>query len=268
MVRGRRLVRLATTLLMLPLLQAAGQSAILSGAVVRDTLSHGLPGATVIIPDFNRMATSDATGEFKITGLPAGRHAVLIRHIGFNSLIDTVNFVDGQDADREYVLDPTPPTLDSVRINATKEAPRLSAKMSQFEEHRTLGFGHFVTEAELRKNDMRKLNDVLTARMPSLRTYRPDPKGAPTVEYLSSGHGQCAGFAMTCSPNQPCPVTLYVNGVLYYAASMKMDVPDIARFPTAEIEAVEYYVGAAQVPEQYNASQSGCGVLVLWMRER
>jgi len=267
MTGSRRVAPIVTALLLLPFFHAAAQTAILSGAVVRDTLSNGLPDATVTIPDLNRTTTSDAKGEFKITGLPAGRHAVLVRHIGYGSLVDTVTFADGQDADREYVLDPTPTILDSVRVSATKDAPHLTAQLSQFEDHRKLGFGHFVTQDELRQNDTRKLNDVLTSRMPSLRTYRPDPKHYPTVEYLSSGQGVCAGGAMSCAPNQPCPVTLYVNGVLYYSANMRMDVPDIARFPTADIEAVEYYVGAAQVPEQYNATQSGCGVLVLWMRE-
>jgi hypothetical protein len=268
------MVRAAAALVTLPFLHAAAQTAVLSGAVVRDTLSHGLPDATVSIPDLNRSATSDAHGEFQISGLAPGRHAVLIRHIGFNSLVDTVDFVDGKNADREYVLDASATVLDSVRVNAAKTAPHLSATMSQFEEHRKLEFGHFVTEAELRANDARKLDDVLTARMPSLRTYRPDPRHFPMLEYLSSGHGECVGTpgtamgAMSCTPNQPCPVTLYVNGVLYYTATMSTDVPDIARFPTAEIEAVEYYVGAAQLPEQYNASGSPCGVLVLWMRER
>jgi hypothetical protein len=99
-------------------------------------------------------------------------------------------------------------------------------------------------------------------------TYRPDPKNRPTLEYLSSGRGQCAGPAFSCSGASSCPVTLYVNGVLYYAASMGTDVPDMARFPTNEIEAVEFYAGGAQVPQQYNATASACGVLVLWMRER
>jgi hypothetical protein len=63
-------------------------------------------------------------------------------------------------------------------------------------------------------------------------------------------------------------VTLYVDGVLYYSASLRQEIPDMSRFPTMQIEAVEYYSGGAEIPQQYNASQSGCGVLVLWMRER
>ncbi|HEY4216546.1 MAG TPA: carboxypeptidase-like regulatory domain-containing protein [Gemmatimonadaceae bacterium] len=260
----RAFARTAAALVLLPVFHAAAQTATLSGAVVRDTLSHALAGATVLIPDLNRTATSDANGEFKITGLSAGRHAVLIRHIGFNSLVDTVIFVAGQSADREYVLDPTPTTLDSVRVNAAREPAHLTAGMSQFEDHRKLGLGHFVTEAELRMNDSRKLNDVLTAKIPGLSTYRPYPKTEPEVEYLSSGRGQSG-----ISGSSFCPVTLYVNSVLYFAAGMRgSQIPDIARFATADLEGVEYYAGGAQVPEQYNATQAGCGVLVLWMRER
>jgi hypothetical protein len=262
----RRVARAVLALVALPFVQAAAQTATFAGAVVRDTLEHGLPDATITFSGVNRTATTDAKGEFKITGLPAGRHAIMIRHIGFSSMVDTVNLVDGTNPEREYVMDPAPTFLDSVRVNATKIAPRLSATMSQFEDHRKTGFGHFVTADVLRKNDTRKLNDVLTSMVPGLTTYRPYPQTAPTLEYLSSGRGACAGPVFYCPAVAACPVNLYVNGVVYYNGNG--DIPDIARFPTDEIEAVEYYAGASQVPQQYNASGNGCGVLVLWMRER
>lgn len=252
-----------------PLGIATAQTATFSGAVVRDTLSHGLPEATVAIPALQRTTSSDARGEFRMTGLPSGRFAAIIRRIGFTALVDTIDLVNGASVDREYVLDPTPTVLDSIRINAVAEPKHLTAGLAQFEEHRKLGFGHFVTEAELRKNDSRKLNDVLTARIPSLSTYRPYPRTMPSVEWLTSGRGACEGPAMRCQPGVvPCPVNLYLNGSAYFVNGAAQDTPDISHFATNELEAVEYYAGGATIPQQYNSTSNGCGVLILWTRER
>ncbi|MEO6877545.1 MAG: carboxypeptidase regulatory-like domain-containing protein, partial [Gemmatimonadaceae bacterium] len=257
------------SLIAAPVANAVGQSATLAGAVVRDTLSHGLPGALVAIPQLNRSDTSDATGEFKLIGLPSGRYVATIRRLGFLAMVDTIELINGTSVEREYVMDPTPAFLDSVRVSVAREPERLSARMSEFEAHRKLGYGRYVTEAELRKNDNRKLNDVLSARIPGLVTFRSSPRTQPSAEWLSSGRGACAGPAFSCGGGAPCPVTLYYNGVLAYASGLPgQDVPDMARYPTYDLEAVEYYSGGASLPEQYNATSSGCGVLVLWARER
>ena len=54
-------------------------------------------------------------------------------------------------------------------IVATDSAPHyISPALNGFEERRKLGFGHFITEAELRKNDAREFSDVLE-RIPGIR---------------------------------------------------------------------------------------------------
>ena len=267
MTRACRFLLVASSQLLIPFALAQAQLATFAGAVVRDTLSHGISGALVLIPALDRSETTDAAGEFKFAGVPSGRYSVLVRHLGFVAMVDTVQLTTGQSTEREYVMDATPALLDSVHVTADRAPETMSPRMSQFEEHRKLGFGHFVTEDELRKNDSRKLNDVLTARIPSLSTYRPYPRTQPAVEWLSSGRGACAGPVLRCPPNAPCPVTLYVNGVLYFGAGASGDVPDVTRFQTNDVEAVEYYAGGATVPQQYNATGSGCGLLLLWLRE-
>jgi hypothetical protein len=37
---------------------------------------------------------------------------------------------------------------------------------------------------------------------------------------------------------------------------------------TNQFAAVEYYPGGASVPAEYNSTGGGCGVLLLWTRER
>jgi hypothetical protein len=68
---------------------ALGQTASLFGTVVRDSLGHEVAGAEVMLPDLRRAVKANYRGEFKIGRLPAGRHALMIRQVGFAMRYDT-----------------------------------------------------------------------------------------------------------------------------------------------------------------------------------
>lgn len=248
---------------------AAGQSAVFAGAVVRDTLGHGLSGALITILGTNRSDTSDARGEFKFTNLAAGKRGIVIRRVGFQPMVDTVDLIDGRDVEREYVMDPVPVSLDSVRVVATNES-HLSPQMSQFEDDRKWSpGGHFLTEQQIAANEQRAMQDILVSMMPGLHVFRPLPKERPTMEYLSSGRGNCNGPVFQCGASE-CPVLLYVNGAVRTDPAFDKDPHDWEDFNTmraTEIEAVEYFAGAATIPQRYNMTGNSCGVLVLWTRE-
>jgi hypothetical protein len=63
---------------------------------------------------------------------------------------------------------------------------------------------------------------------------------------------------------------MYVDGVRIYdsAHDIPDQMPDLSRYNTRDYAAVEYYAGGASIPIRYNATSSGCGVLLLWTRER
>jgi hypothetical protein len=244
------------------------QSAVFAGAVVRDTLSHGLSGALVSIPALKRSDTSDAAGEFKFSGLPSGRFAVLIRRLGFKPMVDTVLLIGGASVEREYVMDAAVAELDSVRVNA-KRVMGPGVKMIEFEERRKKKAGGiFIVDSVLRVNESRRLTDVLTSFIPGIKLYHPFPGLRPTMEYVTSGRGTCVGPVFQCvNPN--CPVTLFLDGVQYYTATDPGEsMPDMAGFEISHYAGIEYYPGGASVPVQFNMTGSGCGILLLWTRER
>src|SRR5262249_15605091 len=92
----------------------AAQTAVISGTVYRDSAGHELSAAEVLLPDLNRRVTANWAGEFKIGQIPAGRHAIIVRHVGFAPLTDTIVVTDGAKLDREYVLTEQPVALDQV----------------------------------------------------------------------------------------------------------------------------------------------------------
>ncbi|MBK9977878.1 MAG: hypothetical protein IPP20_08100 [Gemmatimonadetes bacterium] len=45
-----------------------------------------------------------------------------------------------------------------------------------------------------------------------------------------------------------------------------MPLHDVNSIPPEQIESIEAYAGASQVPAQFNRTSGGCGVLVIWTR--
>ena len=249
---------------------APAQTARIVGTVMRDSSGHALGAAEVALPDLKRSTSTNYLGEFRISGLPAGRHAILIRHVGFAALVDTITVADGARLDLEFTLREAPVQLDSMRITAP-EKRYLSPGLQQFEERRKEGLGRFISEEQLRKNDDRSLLDVLSSFLPGTRRYRPDPRN-PGAYYISSSRKCGDGpVILGCRGGTQCPITLYVDGVIVLDAAAEKDgrfYPDLTKYPTNQYAGVEYYPGGATVPAKYNMSGSGCGVLLLWTRER
>lgn len=255
------LIRLGGTCLILVFAtgaRIAAQSAMLTGTVLRDSASHPLAAAEVVLPDLNRRVTANWAGEFKIGQLPAGRHAIVIRHVGFTPLTDTIEVADGAKIDREFILVETPTKLEEVQVKAP-ERKYISPGLQEFEERKKAGVGHFIDEAEMRKNNERRLIDVIFAQVPGISTITSRDNGR---QYLSSGR--------SWRGSGQCPVTLYLDGLRIYDASKDdpRQMPDLSRYNTRDYAAVEFYAGGASIPLKYNATSSGCGVLLLWTRER
>jgi hypothetical protein len=263
--------RVAITLALLAVaVPAAAQTSAIVGTVFRDSADHRLSEAEISIPALSRSTTTNYLGEFRFSRLPAGRHVLIIRHIGFAPLVDSVTVADAAMVEREYVLRAQPVRLDSVRITAA-EKKYISPGLQEFEERRKQGFGRFIAEDVLRKEEHRQLIDILSAQLPNVARFRPDPRN-PGKYYISSGRKCGDGpVILSCKGQAACPITLYLDGALIFNAAHEKDpamYPDFARYSAMELAGVEYYPGAATVPAKYNMTGSGCGVMLLWTRER
>jgi CarboxypepD_reg-like domain len=268
---ARRIVGGASLMLLMSGVGGLAQTGMLSGTVFRDSAGHQLAAADIVLPALNRRATANWAGEFRISQLPAGRHAVLVRHLGFAPLIDTIEVADGARVDREFILTEQPATLDTVSVKAP-EKKYISPALRDFEERRKAGFGYFIEEETMRKNNERRLIDVLAGYLPGIKVFSSGANGSIRGEYVSSGRkcGSGPAFLSCRSGTEKCPVTLYLDGVLIFdsARDDAGQMPDLSRYNTRDYAAVEYYAGGASTPIKYNATSSGCGVMLLWTRER
>jgi hypothetical protein len=61
-------------------------------------------------------------------------------------------------------------------------------------------------------------------------------------------------------------MTVYLDGALYYSPDMNGPPPDLTQFNPLTLEAAEVYRSPVEIPVEFNATNSLCGVILLWTR--
>ncbi len=243
--------------------QQPTQAAALVGTVTDDSTGMGLPDAEVSIPLLHQRVVTSADGRFRLAGLPAGALAVEVRRIGFLPRRDTVTLAADQTLHRDYALTRQVTVLDTVHTTTTHTY--ISPALRAFEERRARGFGHFISEETLRKNDDKMLNSVILSQIPGVYLVRVNGS-----IYLASGRKQAPGPVFLNADRMiTCFVTVYMDGARIWDYTQPAATrPDFSRLSVRDFAGVEYHPGGATLPAGYSPMNSDCGVLLLWTRER
>ncbi|MDB4912801.1 MAG: hypothetical protein JWM95_445 [Gemmatimonadetes bacterium] len=252
--------------------QAASAQSRVRGTVRADS-AQGRPlgGAEVTVPDLKLTTRTDDDGRYQFDGIASGRYVMLVRAIGFASTIDSI-VIAGDGLVHDIVLGKRVTQLDTVTTIA-KGKTYISPALRGFEERRAAGNGHFIGEDELRVADVERMSDLLTKKLPGMTMTR---AGGSTYMISTRTMKPCASvMGLAGCPklppgmkNRACFTTIYLDGLLMYdmQATQSLEPPDANTFNIDQFAGIEYYAGEAAVPFGYK--NSGCGVLLLWTRER
>lgn len=216
-----------------------------------------IEGAEVLDVLNKTKALTTATGTVTLSFLPDGGAMVRVQKIGFAPYTNVVAISEADTLPFTVMLTPVAQTLPTV---VTKDsAPHyVSPALQAFEERRRTSVGgKFVTEAQLRKSDNRTMTNVLREIGIPIRCV----KNFPYPCFAASSR---QGSKYAIIGGGPCDYEVYLDG----NRIATMDARDLQVMKVNEIGAVEAYMGAASVPQQYNATGSACGVLLFWSRER
>jgi len=254
------------------------QAAFLGGNITSDSLGrHPLVGSRVSIPVLQRTTTANFAGEYRFERLVPGRYIVVVQASGFRDVGDSVTVSATGDTFHDFVLLAKAIVLDSVVATAPSPARKYySQVLRDFEQRRTSGQGgHFLSEDELRQNEARKFSDLLRSDIPAM-TLVPGPASA---SYATSGRTVSSPPSNTVRSGRAvlkppagvpaaCYATVYLDGVLLYDVQQTPAArpPNIDDYNVSHLAGVEFYAGAATAPPGFK--DSGCGLLLLWTREK
>ncbi|WP_118829180.1 SusC/RagA family TonB-linked outer membrane protein [Salinibacter ruber] len=111
-------------LLLLPGLAWAQQGTV-TGTVTEAETGNPLPGATVQIVDEGSGAASDAEGQYRIAGVPAGEQTLRVSFVGYQEQERTVNVPEGGTVRVNFQLQSGTAQLEAVTVSAYRpEADR------------------------------------------------------------------------------------------------------------------------------------------------
>jgi hypothetical protein len=255
-------------------LDRGGAGSVFQGVVVSDSTNQPIAGAEVALPELGKSATTNERGAFRVDGIPAGTHQIMVRRIGFGAADTKLTFRGREIVDRRVVLGRVV-SLEPVKVTSTA----FERRMMEFEENRRLGLGHFFTRVELEKVEGRRMSEVL-AQSPGLGIIRgrgsqgwvmsrrsippcPDPLDAACMR--QSGIYMPERFEQTQGILPSCYAQVYIDDVLMNPTS-PTEPFDINTLAPERIEAVEWYAGPSQTPLKYSRRDAKCGVLAIWMR--
>jgi hypothetical protein len=242
-----------------------GDGSAFTGRVLRASDGTPVVDAEVALLPIDERVRTDSAGRFQLLGLSAGRQLVEIRRIGFGAIRDTVTLKARAQATRDFSLTQQAVALDTVRTKGDF-VKYISPALQAFEARRAQGMGHFVSEAELRKYDTGPITSLLSTHLPG--TLLVSYGGAMFLETARSPALTMLAIPSDRKSPQGCWADVYVDGIALYRGPPD-DAPDVSRLQTNQFGGIEYYSGFASIPPQFiSVKQSGCGVLLLWSRER
>ena len=143
---------------------------ILSGTVRAGIAAAPIAGANLVL-DGTTSTQSQSDGHYRFEHVARGTHLVTVRAVGYKERVDTVS-VDSTAVQtlHDFALERIA-VLDSV-ITTARERKYVSPGLQGFEERRAAGFGHFITDSILRREENEPLVNILKTHVTGLRTIR------------------------------------------------------------------------------------------------
>jgi len=211
-------------------------SAILGRLVARDS-HEPIRRARVALRDTKLTTTTDSSGHFTFTGLAPGTHTLEISAVGYASATWPVVLAPRQVLTHEFEL-----TLLAYQLPEVVVKEKGLRRFAGFERRRQAGMGYFLTREQIERRDPATLVDVLVT-----------VRGVQQV-CLSN---DCIPKMVRSPPG--CYPQYFIDGIestAYFARHT----------PPHDIEGIEIYRGSSETPGEFEGSNSGCGVIVIWTK--
>ena len=241
--------------------------AVLRGVVLDDSSGTPLTGAEIVLNGGAQTARSDARGEFTVQGLTPGEQVITIRLLGFAQLTTAFNLL-ADSSIIEFGLVRNVQRLAATEVVGERD-PLERSKLADFYRRKEFGIGTFLTADVFENARSTRTAEILRARLPGSRIVNSTCSSRSFVATTrGSGSIQDRLFVVDCNRliDRSCPAAVYLDGVPVYLGNTGEPLFDVNSVTPAEISAIEFYAGTAQLPQEYRTTSRTCAVLSIWTK--
>ncbi len=212
--------------------------------VARNQTGQPVSGARVTLWGTGVEATANASGQYQFAALPEGSYTAEVRAVGFQPHRAPVDLFATRDNVLDLTLTPLVTTVDTMRVRANRAVP-----LEEFERRRKLGFGHFLTEDDIKKKGPTYMGDIF--------------RGLPGVVTMPGQFGRDRVLIRGTGMTGDCAPAIFLNGL--YVNIEDGDLDNIIN--PKDVRAIELYSRVASIPLQFQ-TRNGCGSAVIWTGAR
>jgi hypothetical protein len=205
-------------------------------------------------------ATTDATGRFTFHLGRPGTYVIRADAAGYTSFIsEPLRLAELQTRTIEIHMPSVVTQLDPVVVTGER-APN-SIGLQRFEEHRQRGLGYFLERQDIEEKAPNTFTDVMWG-IPGVQVVPMEDTARP----INAPPMRPGTTTLRMRGNMDCAPSLYIDGMLFGNVDYVSDggIDDLVYAP--DVEAIEVYRGASEVPPDLNTGAPGCGVIAVWTR--
>ncbi len=230
---------------------AAAQTSLILGAV-EDSAGRAIPDVQVTVMGSDALIYSDASGRFRLGPLRASTYLLQFRRLGFAPATALANVRAADTLRLAIELAVASTTLATVSVTAESSTAHLEqVGFVRRRRDATVPRSRFVSRAEFESRPPPTMSDLLR-RMGSHSNSC--PKQAIFVD---------GALLVPPLPTDPKPKLADPFG-----EAMKRPAP-VDVIPPSSVDAVEVYLGPAEIPLEFKAAGRGFACVVLiWTRDR
>lgn len=137
--------------------KSPARAGAIAGRVIDATTSAPVSRATVVLDNLRRQATTDESGAYRMTDIPAGEHTIEVRRLGYAPATRGVVVADGAAATADFALTPVASRLNEVVTTVTGPQRRLEVGNV---------VGTIDADSVVRSAPVTSLSDLINARVP------------------------------------------------------------------------------------------------------
>lgn len=203
-----------------------------------------LPGATVSVGGATRSATTNGEGRVRISEIPPGTRTVEVFAPDYAPEFALVRLDAARPTRLSFALEEqTVISLPGIHVEAPRRPSVLETR--GFNRRRDGGFGAFLTREEIERSRPFNLSSAL--------------RGVPGIVVIPGPFSDARVAMRRSMGTGRCPIQYFVDGMLVSG----FNIDDVR---PGDVEGIEIYRGASEIPPEFNRGSALCGVIVIWTR--